>query len=171
MHYWMTILKTFFLLFTHDSVPHKKNRQFKRKKQHWWSRNLMPFGVDFNTVLLYLNWECRIFMPCVFIAWEQFRYETTLFWKKSAICQNEGIWGLGILAGCTVSSNLNAKFPFANLSKQECRQLEQDEIVILPKGTCWSGRVRHEFESKASVTTLTLLHAVRAGPRLGRFNP
>lgn len=130
-----------------------------------------PLVLILTPRLLYLNWECRIFMPRVFIAWEQFRYETTLLWKKSSVPQNEGIWGLGILAGCTVSSNLSAKFPFANLSKQECRQLEQDEIVISPKGTCWSGRVRHEFESKASVTTLTLLHAVRAGPRRGRFNP
>ena len=46
MHHWITTLNTSFLLFTHASVLLGKN---KRKKQRWWSRNLMPFGAVFHS--------------------------------------------------------------------------------------------------------------------------
>lgn len=79
-------------------------------------------------------------------------------------------WGFRTLAGCSVRTNLSVKVLFANLSKQECRQLEQDEIVRLPKGTSRSGRAQHAFESRASAATLTLFHAVWAWPKQGRLN-
>lgn len=90
--------------------------------------------------------------------------------ENSAAPWNEGKWGFRTLAGCSVSTNLSANVLFANLSKQECRQLEQDEIVVSPKGTSWSGRAQYAFESTACAKTVPLLHVVWAGLGQGRLN-